>query len=161
MCIVFSENLKNWGIGLWKNNKTKDSFGQPRGLVHVVLYRNVGTIQLLWYACAASFITCTTAVTNWRTWDLPRANRISRSCRYMVHLVYMTSIIGGWVSDRVLGAKTYSVLLVVVFIMLGHIVLATPFGVGALLCLLSMALIIIRYSVLETKCIWYGWSFIF
>lgn len=46
-------------------------------------------------------------------------------------LVYMSSIVGGWISDRLLGSYK-TVFYGGVFIMLGHIVLATPFGLPAL-----------------------------
>ena len=43
----------------------------------------------------------------------------------------MSSIIGGWVSDRVLGSRK-TVFIGGLLIIAGHIVLATPFGVPAL-----------------------------
>lgn len=61
-------------------------------------------------------------------------------------LVFMSSIIGGWISDRVLGARR-TVFFGGVFIMVGHIVLATPFGVSALF--LSILLIVIGTGMLK------------
>lgn len=42
-------------------------------------------------------------------------------------LVYLSSVIGGFVSDRILGSRK-TVLYGGILIMLGHIALATPFG---------------------------------
>jgi POT family proton-dependent oligopeptide transporter len=61
-------------------------------------------------------------------------------------LVFMSSIIGGWISDRVLGSRK-TVFYGGVFIMAGHIVLATPFGVGALF--VSIFLIVIGTGMLK------------
>ncbi|MFD2308070.1 peptide MFS transporter [Enterococcus termitis] len=61
-------------------------------------------------------------------------------------LVFMSSIIGGWISDRVLGARK-TVFFGGIFIMVGHIVLATPFGVAALF--LSILLIVIGTGMLK------------
>ncbi|OJG87250.1 amino acid/peptide transporter (Peptide:H+ symporter) [Enterococcus silesiacus] len=61
-------------------------------------------------------------------------------------LVFMSSIVGGWISDRVLGARK-TVFLGGVFIMVGHIVLATPFGISALF--LSILLIVIGTGMLK------------
>lgn len=61
-------------------------------------------------------------------------------------LVFMSSIVGGWISDRVLGARK-TVFFGGVFIMVGHIVLATPFGVAALF--LSILLIVIGTGMLK------------
>ncbi|MCA5012157.1 MULTISPECIES: peptide MFS transporter [unclassified Enterococcus] len=61
-------------------------------------------------------------------------------------LVFMSSIVGGWISDRVLGARK-TVFFGGLFIMVGHIVLATPFGVAALF--LSILLIVIGTGMLK------------
>ncbi|EOI07002.1 amino acid/peptide transporter (Peptide:H+ symporter) [Enterococcus moraviensis ATCC BAA-383] len=61
-------------------------------------------------------------------------------------LVFMSSIVGGWISDRVLGARK-TVFFGGAFIMVGHIVLATPFGVSALF--LSIFLIVIGTGMLK------------
>lgn len=61
-------------------------------------------------------------------------------------LVYLSSVAGGFVSDRLLGSfKT--VLIGGILIMLGHIVLATPFGATALFS--SMFLIILGTGFLK------------
>ncbi|GEK33137.1 peptide MFS transporter [Kurthia sibirica] len=61
-------------------------------------------------------------------------------------LVYMSGIIGGWVSDRILGTRR-TVFWGGVLIMLGHIVLALPGGIGMLLG--SMVLIILGTGLLK------------
>lgn len=63
-------------------------------------------------------------------------------------LVYMSSIVGGWLADRLLGARK-TVFYGGVFIMFGHIVLSTPFGIGALF--LSMILIVIGTGMLKSN----------
>ena len=61
-------------------------------------------------------------------------------------LVYVSSVLGGFLSDRVWGSRK-TVFIGGVFIMVGHIVLSTPFGVGALF--VSIALIVIGTGLLK------------
>ncbi|MBM7649457.1 POT family proton-dependent oligopeptide transporter [Bacillus ectoiniformans] len=61
-------------------------------------------------------------------------------------LVYMSGIIGGWIADRLLGTSR-TVFYGGVLIMLGHVVLALPFGVSALF--FSMALIVVGTGLLK------------
>lgn len=61
-------------------------------------------------------------------------------------LVYMSSIVGGWLSDRWLGTFR-SVVMGGVLIMFGHIALALPAGMAALF--VSMALIIVGTGLLK------------
>lgn len=61
-------------------------------------------------------------------------------------LVYMSGIIGGWVSDRLLGTSR-TVFYGGILIMLGHIVLALPAGITALF--ISMGLIVIGTGFLK------------
>ncbi|KZR57065.1 peptide MFS transporter [Pseudobacillus badius] len=61
-------------------------------------------------------------------------------------LVYMSGIIGGWLADRLLGTSR-TVFYGGVLIMIGHIVLAFPFGVSALF--VSMGLIVIGTGLLK------------
>ena len=63
-------------------------------------------------------------------------------------LVYMSSIVGGWISDRLLGSHK-TVFFGGVLIMFGHIVLATPFGLPALF--ISMILIVIGTGMLKSN----------
>jgi POT family proton-dependent oligopeptide transporter len=61
-------------------------------------------------------------------------------------LVYMSSIVGGWVSDRLLGGSK-AVFIGGIAIMLGHIALATPFGLAALF--VSITFIVIGTGLLK------------
>ena len=61
-------------------------------------------------------------------------------------LVYLSSVIGGFLSDRVLGSRK-TVFIGGVLIMFGHIALATPFGRVALF--VSIALIVIGTGLLK------------
>ncbi|WP_057895182.1 peptide MFS transporter [Lacticaseibacillus brantae] len=61
-------------------------------------------------------------------------------------LVYLSSVIGGFVSDRLLGSRR-TVFWGGVLIMFGHIVLALPFGAPALF--ISIALIVVGTGLLK------------
>ncbi|KYP16931.1 peptide MFS transporter [Streptococcus parauberis] len=61
-------------------------------------------------------------------------------------LVYLSSVLGGYISDRILGSRK-TVLYGGILIMLGHIALATPFGKTALF--FSIALIIFGTGLLK------------
>jgi POT family proton-dependent oligopeptide transporter len=61
-------------------------------------------------------------------------------------LVYMSGILGGWIADRLLGMRR-SVFVGGVLIMCGHIALAIPGGMAALL--VSMALIVLGTGMLK------------
>ncbi len=61
-------------------------------------------------------------------------------------LVYLASVLGGFVSDRILGSQR-TVLIGGILIMIGHIVLATPFGSWALF--ISIALITLGTGLLK------------
>ncbi|MGX6962139.1 peptide MFS transporter [Vagococcus xieshaowenii] len=63
-------------------------------------------------------------------------------------LVFMSSIVGGWISDRLLGSKK-AVFLGGLAIMIGHIVLSLPFGISTLF--LSMLFIIIGTGMLKAN----------
>lgn len=63
-------------------------------------------------------------------------------------LVYMTSIIGGFISDRITGTAK-AILYGGILIMIGHIILAMPIGKGALFA--SIALITLGTGLLKTN----------
>lgn len=63
-------------------------------------------------------------------------------------LVYMTSIIGGFISDRMTGTAK-AILYGGILIMIGHIILAMPIGKGALFA--SIALITLGTGLLKTN----------
>ncbi|MCJ1978389.1 peptide MFS transporter [Lactococcus paracarnosus] len=76
---------------------------------------------------------------------LPRADGVAISSLYGA-LIYMSTILGGWLSDRIFGSARI-VTIGGVFILAGHIVLALPFGEAALLG--SLALLIIGTGMLK------------
>jgi POT family proton-dependent oligopeptide transporter len=61
-------------------------------------------------------------------------------------LIYLSTILGGWLSDRVFG-QTRMITVGGFFIMCGHIVLALPFGIGGMF--VSLALLIIGTGLLK------------
>lgn len=61
-------------------------------------------------------------------------------------MVYMSSVIGGWLSDRVLGSRK-TIFYGGILIMIGHIILATPFGAPALFA--SIAIIVLGTGMLK------------
>lgn len=76
---------------------------------------------------------------------LPKATALAIMSIYG-SMVFMSSIIGGWVSDRVLGSRK-TVFIGGLLIIAGHIVLATPFGVPALF--VSIMLIVFGTGMLK------------
>lgn len=78
---------------------------------------------------------------------LPKATAVAIMSVYG-SLVFMSSILGGWISDRLLGMRQ-TVFIGGLFIMLGHIVLATPFGMMALF--ISMLFIVIGTGMLKAS----------
>ncbi|KRM18279.1 POT family proton (H+)-dependent di- tripeptide transporter [Ligilactobacillus hayakitensis DSM 18933 = JCM 14209] len=61
-------------------------------------------------------------------------------------LVYLSSVLGGFISDRILGSRK-TVFIGGILIMLGHIALSTPFGQAALL--ISIILIVLGTGLLK------------
>lgn len=61
-------------------------------------------------------------------------------------LVYLSSVIGGWLSDRVWGSRR-TVFFGGILIMLGHVALSLPFGLTALY--VSIALIVVGTGLLK------------
>ena len=126
-----------------ENQQDKGFFGQPKGLS--TLFFTEMWERFSYYGMRALLIYYMyDTVTNGGL-GLPRASALAIMSIYG-SLIYMSSIVGGWVSDRVLGAKR-TVFFGGIFIMLGHIVLALPFGVSTLF--ISMALIIIGTAFLK------------
>lgn len=79
--------------------------------------------------------------------ELPKPTAVAIMSVYG-SLVFMSSILGGWISDRLLGMRQ-TVFIGGVFIMVGHIVLATPFGIAALF--VSMLFIVIGTGMLKAS----------
>lgn len=126
-----------------EKQQDKGFFGQPRGLS--TLFFTEMWERFSYYGMRALLLYYMYDAVTSGGLGLPKQTALSIMSLYGA-LVYMTSIIGGWVSDRVLGARR-TVFIGGVFIMFGHIVLATPFGVGALFT--SMALIITGTAFLK------------
>lgn len=126
-------------------NKDQDSafFGQPRGLATLAFtefwerfsYYGMKAI-LLYYMYFA--------VTKGGL-GMDKATAMSVTAIYG-SLVYLSSILGGFVADRIWGGHR-TVFVGGVFIMFGHIVLALPFGETALFA--SIALIVIGTGLLK------------
>ena len=75
----------------------------------------------------------------------PQSNCLSHHVHLWINGFHV-SIIGGWVSDRVLGSRK-TVFIGGLLIIAGHIVLATPFGVPALF--VSIMLIVFGTGMLK------------
>ncbi len=78
---------------------------------------------------------------------LPKATAVAIMSIYG-SLVYMSSIVGGWISDRLLGSRK-TVFYGGIFIMIGHIVLSLPLGLVGLF--ISMMAIVIGTGMLKSN----------
>ncbi len=76
---------------------------------------------------------------------LPKAQAMAIVSIYGA-LVYLSTIVGGWVADRLLGASR-TIFLGGILITLGHIALATPFGLSSLF--VALFLIILGTGMLK------------
>ncbi|EOS7977333.1 peptide MFS transporter [Enterococcus hirae] len=126
-----------------ENQQDKGFFGQPKGLS--TLFFTEMWERFSYYGMRALLLYYMYDTVSNGGLGLPTATALAIMSIYG-SLIYMSSIIGGWVSDRVLGAKR-TVFFGGIFIMLGHIVLALPFGVSTLF--VSMALIIFGTAFLK------------
>lgn len=126
-----------------ENQQDKGFFGQPKGLS--TLFFTEMWERFSYYGMRALLLYYMYDTVANGGLGLPTATALAIMSIYG-SLIYMSSIIGGWVSDRVLGAKR-TVFFGGIFIMLGHIVLALPFGVSTLF--VSMALIIFGTAFLK------------
>lgn len=133
---------KNWGFTM-ENEQDRSFFGQPKGLS--TLFFTEMWERFSYYGMRALLIFYIYDTVANGGLGLPRTTALAIMSIYG-SLVFMSSIIGGWLSDRVLGSRK-TVFYGGVFIMIGHVVLATPFGIGALF--ISMLLIIIGTGMLK------------
>ena len=76
---------------------------------------------------------------------LPKAQAMAIVSIYGA-LVYLSTIVGGWVADRLLGASR-TIFLGGILITLGHVALATPFGLSSLF--VALFLIILGTGMLK------------
>lgn len=126
-----------------QENTLKSFFGHPRGLSTLVLtemwerfsYYGMRAILLfyMYYSVADGGL------------GFSKSQAASIMSIYGA-LVYLTSVLGGFISDRIWGSRK-TVLYGGILIMLGHIALATPFGRGALF--VSIALITFGTGMLK------------
>ncbi|MGM0124166.1 di-/tripeptide transporter [Enterococcus sp. AZ194] len=126
-----------------ENDQDRSFFGQPKGLS--TLFFTEMWERFSYYGMRALLIYYIYDTVANGGLGLPRASALAIMSIYG-SLVFMSSIIGGWLSDRVFGSRK-TVFYGGLFIMIGHIVLATPLGIGALF--LSMLLIIIGTGMLK------------
>ena len=125
--------------------KEKTFLGQPRGLS--TLFFTEMWERFSYYGMRAILVYFMyDAVANGGL-GLPKGTAVAIMSIYG-SLVYMSSIVGGWISDRLLGSNK-SVFYGGILIMLGHIVLATPLGIPALF--VSMMLIVIGTGLLKSN----------
>ncbi|KAF1296583.1 peptide transporter [Enterococcus sp. JM4C] len=126
-----------------ENEQDRSFFGQPKGLS--TLFFTEMWERFSYYGMRAILIYYIYDTVANGGLGLPRTTALAIMSIYG-SLVFMSSIIGGWLSDRVLGSRK-TVFYGGVFIMVGHVVLATPLGIVALF--LSMILIIIGTGMLK------------
>ncbi|VTS25687.1 di-/tripeptide transporter [Streptococcus pseudoporcinus] len=125
------------------SNDTKSFFGHPRGLS--TLFFTEMWERFSYYGMRAILLYYMYYSVSQGGLGFDKVTAASIMAIYG-SLVYLSSIIGGYISDRILGSRK-SVLYGGILIMLGHIALATPFGKTALF--VSIALIILGTGFLK------------
>lgn len=125
--------------------KEKTFFGQPRALL--TLFQTEFWERFSYYGMRAILVYYLYALT---TADnaglgLPKAQAMAIVSIYGA-LVYLSGIVGGWVADRLLGASK-TIFIGGILITLGHVALATPFGLTSLF--IALALIILGTGMLK------------
>ncbi|EFR45394.1 peptide MFS transporter [Streptococcus pseudoporcinus] len=125
------------------SNDTKSFFGHPRGLS--TLFFTEMWERFSYYGMRAILLYYMYYSVSQGGLGFDKVTAASIMAIYG-SLVYLSSIIGGYISDRILGSRK-SVLYGGILIMLGHIALATPFGKTALFA--SIALIILGTGFLK------------
>lgn len=127
------------------NKKEKTFFGQPRGLL--TLFQTEFWERFSYYGMRAFLVYYLYALT---TADnaglgLPKTQAMAIVSIYGA-LVYLSTIVGGWIADRLLGASQ-TILVGGILITLGHVALATPFGLTSLF--VALFLIILGTGMLK------------
>jgi len=127
------------------NKKEKTFFGQPRGLL--TLFQTEFWERFSYYGMRAILVYYLYALT---TADnaglgLPKTQAMAIVSIYGA-LVYLSTIVGGWIADRLLGASQ-TILVGGILITLGHVALATPFGLTSLF--VALFLIILGTGMLK------------
>lgn len=127
-------------------NKTeKTFFGQPRGLL--TLFQTEFWERFSYYGMRAILVYYLYALTTADNagLELPKAQAMAIVSIYGA-LVYLSTIVGGWIADRLLGASQ-TILIGGILITFGHVALATPFGLTSLF--VSLFLIILGTGMLK------------
>jgi len=126
------------------NNKEEKTFlGQPRGLM--TLFFTEFWERFSYYGMRALLVFYLIDTVKRGGLGFDEATGASIMAIYG-SLVYMSSVIGGFIADRLLGSRR-TVFWGGVLIMIGHIVLSLPFGQGALYG--SIALIVLGTGLLK------------
>ncbi|QEA52862.1 peptide MFS transporter [Loigolactobacillus coryniformis] len=126
------------------NNKEEKTFlGQPRGLM--TLFFTEFWERFSYYGMRALLVFYLIDTVKRGGLGFDEATGASIMSIYG-SLVYMSSVIGGFIADRLLGSRR-TVFWGGVLIMIGHIVLSLPFGQGALYG--SIALIVLGTGLLK------------
>lgn len=121
----------------------KGFFGHPKGLL--TLFSIEFWERFSYYGMRAVLLYYIYYATTRGGLGLDKATAVSIMSIYG-SLVYMATIVGGWLADRILGSRA-TIVFGGVLIMLGHIALSLPGSVTALF--VSMALIILGSGVLK------------
>lgn len=126
-----------------QNKMDKAFFGQPRGLS--TLFFTEMWERFSYYGMRAILLFYMYYAVTKGGLGMNQATAASIMSIYG-SLVYLSSVVGGWLSDRVWGARK-TVFIGGVLIMFGHIALSVPFGVTALY--ISIALIVAGTGLLK------------
>ncbi|PZO94815.1 MAG: peptide ABC transporter permease [Streptococcus pyogenes] len=125
------------------HNNTKTFFGHPRGLA--TLFFTEMWERFSYYGMRAILLYYMYYSVSQGGLGMDKTTAASIMAIYG-SLVYLSSVIGGFISDRILGSRR-TVLYGGILIMFGHIALATPFGQTALF--ISIGLIIFGTGLLK------------
>lgn len=126
-----------------QNKKDTAFFGQPRGLS--TLFFTEMWERFSYYGMRAILLFYMYYAVTKGGLGMDQATAASIMSIYG-SLVYLSGVIGGWLSDRVWGPRR-TVFIGGVLIMFGHIALSLPFGISALY--VSIALIVIGTGLLK------------
>lgn len=127
------------------NQSEKTFFGQPRALL--TLFQTELWERFSYYGMRAIllyYLYTTTTSAN-AGLGLPKSEAIAIVSIYGA-LVYLSTIVGAWIADRVIGASK-TILIGGILIMFGHIALAIPLGLTSLF--LALVLIIFGTGMLK------------
>ncbi|MDR0199080.1 MAG: peptide MFS transporter [Streptococcaceae bacterium] len=125
--------------------RPQGAFGQPKGLF--TLFFTEFWERFSYYGMRAILVYYLYALTTAHNPGLGLAKTQAMAIVSIYGaLVYLSSVVGGWIADRLLGASR-TIMIGAVFIMCGHIALAIPAGLPALF--VSITLIVIGTGMLK------------